>query len=135
MEATYVIPDEASWRILARDLVSKLRLGDRVALHGDLGVGKSTFVRACLAEWGWTDFVSSPSYPLMIEYELDDKKVIHMDAFRLKENQDFPVDPELLRQSISFVEWPEKTKLGPYQFEIYISETPEHSRIAKVICP
>jgi len=109
---------ESEWHKFAESIVPSLKLGDRIALYGDLGAGKTTFVRACLRAWGWMDVVASPSYPLMIEYELSHLKIIHIDAFRLLAHQSFPGDPSEWTNAIVFVEWPDRVALGPYTHEL-----------------
>jgi len=109
---------EEEWEAFAVAVVKNLKVGDRVALYGDLGAGKTSFVRACLRAWGWSDVVASPSYPLMIEYEISGLKIIHIDAFRLQPGQLFPGDPSEWGTSIVFVEWPDRVQLGPYTHEL-----------------
>ncbi len=64
--------------------------------------------------------MASPSYPLMIEYEFLDFRVIHIDAFRLQAGQAFPGDPTEWVNGIVFVEWPERVSLAPYTHELRI---------------
>lgn len=85
-----------------------------VALSGDLGSGKTAFVKAVAKTLGVTETVSSPTFVIMKYYQLktiDYRLLIHIDAYRLKNGA------ELLRlrfdellddpQNIIFIEWPE----------------------------
>lgn len=100
----------------AKQLSDRLRPGDAVALIGEMGVGKTTLVRAVMKAWGYEDPVVSPTYPIVVEYELNSKAVphvIHIDGYRLEPHQPLPFDPFewKSRPSIVFVEWPERLNL------------------------
>ncbi len=61
-----------------------LRPGDVLALEGDIGGGKTTFVQGLVAGWGAAERVSSPTFVLVNVYHRDDgARLYHMDAYRL----------------------------------------------------
>lgn len=104
-----VLNSEADTEVLARDLAKILRPGESIGLSGDLGAGKTTFVRYVIGAMGGdVQEVSSPSYTLQHEYKLPaDLLVEHWDLYRLRDL------PEELREptsssSIRFLEWPER---------------------------
>jgi tRNA threonylcarbamoyladenosine biosynthesis protein TsaE len=121
----------------AKTLAAELKPGDGVALFGDLGAGKTALVRSILKEWGYEEPVVSPTYPILVEYEIPKshthpaRLVVHVDAYRLEEHHALPFDPHewKLRSAIVFVEWPEKIKLPKDLFtlslKIEISPTGE----------
>jgi tRNA threonylcarbamoyladenosine biosynthesis protein TsaE len=82
-----------------------------LALHGDLGVGKTTLVQGLAEGLGVTAPVTSPTFNLFTLYEGRDRRLIHLDAYRLEDAagldalmlEDFLVSPWLLA-----VEWPER---------------------------
>lgn len=93
---------------LARQLLSHLGDAQTVALCGQLGSGKTTFVKALMAEMGLTGGVSSPTFVLQHEYQTGGGKVVeHWDLYRLKE-----LPPELSEPPadghIRLIEWAEK---------------------------
>lgn len=58
-----------------------------MALHGDLGVGKTTFMQTLARALGVTDYVTSPTFVIMKRYDVDDtvwKTLIHIDAYRVE---------------------------------------------------
>ena len=81
-----------------------------VHLNGNLGAGKTTLVRGILRSLNWTDVVTSPSYTLCEEYEIDGKLLLHVDLYRINSIEDVEVlnlDRTIAMQKIIFIEWPE----------------------------
>ena len=72
---------------LARRMGSNLRPGSVIALVGELGAGKTTFVQALAEALGVIELaqVVSPSYALMNEYPAEGPPLVHIDLFRLDE--------------------------------------------------
>ncbi|MCF6251427.1 MAG: tRNA (adenosine(37)-N6)-threonylcarbamoyltransferase complex ATPase subunit type 1 TsaE [Methylococcaceae bacterium] len=93
------------WRILPKKCL--------VFLKGDLGAGKTTLTRGLLRAAGYKKTVKSPTYTLVEEYEMSDRKVFHFDLYRIKDPQELEwigIHDYLEQQSICFVEWPELGK-------------------------
>ena len=91
-------------------LAGLLRAGDLVLLRGELGVGKTTLVRAVARELGVEGPVTSPTFTVAQRYRGRGVEVAHMDAYRL-EGPDAE-EAELLADAvagdaIAFVEWPD----------------------------
>ena len=81
-----------------------------VHLNGNLGAGKTTLVRGILQSLNWTDVVTSPSYTLCEEYEIDGRLLLHVDLYRINSIEDVEVlnlDRMIAMQKIIFIEWPE----------------------------
>jgi len=81
-----------------------------VHLNGNLGAGKTTIVRGILRSLNWTDVVTSPSYTLCEEYEIDGRLLLHVDLYRINSIEDVEVlnlDRTIAMQKIIFIEWPE----------------------------
>jgi tRNA threonylcarbamoyladenosine biosynthesis protein TsaE len=81
-----------------------------VHLNGNLGAGKTTLVRGILQYLNWTDVVTSPSYTLCEEYEIDGRLLLHVDLYRINSIEDVEVlnlDRKIAMQKIIFIEWPE----------------------------
>jgi tRNA threonylcarbamoyl adenosine modification protein YjeE len=105
----FVLATERDTATLARELSRIVRPGESIGLSGDLGAGKTTFVRHLIdAMGGNMEEVTSPSYTLQHEYRLPSGLLVeHWDLYRLREL------PEDLREpanssSIRLLEWPER---------------------------
>jgi tRNA threonylcarbamoyladenosine biosynthesis protein TsaE len=99
-------PDETE--ALAAQLAAHLRLGDVVTISGELGAGKTTFVRGAARALGVTGPVSSPTFTIGHRYEAP-TPVAHLDLYRIA-----GLDPEewgdlepYFDGAVTFVEWPE----------------------------
>lgn len=97
--------------LLAQGLAPLLRVGDLIALKGDLGVGKTTFARALIFALGAPDTeVPSPSYTLVQNYQGIAVDIWHFDLYRLKspkEALELGID-EAIHDGIVLIEWPER---------------------------
>ena len=100
----------AETEALAARLAATLRPGDVVLVSGDLGAGKTTFVRGACRALGVTGPVTSPTFTLAQRYAGAETGVSHLDLYRLADLA--AEDPALLAgeltgERIAFVEWPE----------------------------
>jgi len=122
------IASEPQMRLLAELVATKTTAGDTIALHGDLGVGKTTFsrylIRALLSDDNAE--VPSPTFTLLQTYETARFEVRHFDLYRLS-------SPDELQEldfedhdgtSLTLVEWPERAQgwLSSPRFDITISD-------------
>jgi len=82
-----------------------------IALRGDLGAGKTTFVGGVLNAMGFTGPVRSPTYTLVEPYEAATRTLYHLDLYRLAEPRDVEalgVRDLLTVDAVLLVEWPER---------------------------
>lgn len=110
---------------------------ERVLLfYGEMGAGKTTFIRAICKELGVTSTVSSPTFALVNEYESPLGPVFHFDCYRLKNVQeayDIGLEGYLDSGDYCLVEWPEKIEelLPGKHIKVFI-EADENSRKIKL---
>ena len=93
---------------LARCIVGVVRPGDCVVLSGDLGAGKTTFVKSAVAALGIDEAVTSPTFTLVHRYGDERRSVVHADLYRLErtgELEDLGLDEAREDGAILFVEW------------------------------
>ena len=114
------ISSENQTKELAIKVLKKLKPSDIVFLYGEIGVGKTTFIKYLINEFKKLNKlelteVTSPTFNLMNEYQIDQLKINHYDLFRLKSTQEIKnLDLfEDISNSITFVEWPEIIKKKP----------------------
>ncbi len=85
-----------------------------INLIGNLGAGKTTFVRGLIQELGFDEFVKSPTFTIVESYESDNLKVFHFDLYRIEDDNELQaigVEDYLTEENaITLVEWPEKSK-------------------------
>jgi tRNA threonylcarbamoyladenosine biosynthesis protein TsaE len=101
----------AQTEAIGAELAMTLQPGDVVLISGELGAGKTTFVRGAARALGVTDPVTSPTFTIGHRYAAEGEVafVAHVDLYRLGSLRD--EDPDLLADyigpdTISFVEWP-----------------------------
>jgi tRNA threonylcarbamoyladenosine biosynthesis protein TsaE len=81
--------------------------GDVAALYGDLGVGKTTFVKGIGRALRVTDSVTSPTFSIMAQYS-GIMNLVHIDAYRLDGSEYLEVLDYVQSPYVIVVEWPEK---------------------------
>lgn len=96
---------------IAEKLGAALPANSVLALHGDLGAGKTTFVKGLARGLGIHEMVTSPTFNIFTLHRGPEKVFVHMDAYRL-ENADqvegLMLDDFLIPPFYLAVEWPEK---------------------------
>ena len=112
------------------------QLGNRkvVALHGQMGAGKTTFVHALCDVKGVTSTVGSPTFSIINEYAYPAGQLFHIDLYRLKDEEEAiraGVEDCLYSGNICFVEWPERAEgiFPDDAVQLHISATGPETRI------
>lgn len=104
---------------------------------GEMGVGKTTLIKALVKALGSEDNVSSPTYSLVNEYLSNDKPIYHFDFYRInsiEEVYDMGFEDYLSQDAIILIEWPELIQpLWPEQFvRVDLSLNEEEKRKLKL---
>lgn len=101
----------AQTKKLAFKVAKKLKGGEILALYGDLGSGKTTFVQGLVTGFGIKDKVQSPTF-VFIRFYGNKPKIVHIDLYRitsLSELSDLGLEEFLGdKDTVSVIEWPEK---------------------------
>ena len=120
--AEYYSTSEQETEELGRRLAETLKGGAVVAMYGDLGAGKTAFVRGMARGLGLNCRVSSPTFTIVNEY-LGERELIHFDMYRLSgadELFDIGWEDYLSRGAVCAVEWSEKVEDAFYGDEIVV---------------
>ena len=99
---------------LAKKISKKLKPKDIIYLYGEMGVGKTTFVRYLINEFQKKNKlqiteVTSPTFNILCEYDINQIKINHYDLFRLKTKEEI-LNLDLfndISNTITFIEWPQ----------------------------
>ena len=97
-----------------------IKAGDIIFLYGEIGVGKTTFVRLFINNLETNNKIKnsevlSPTFNIVYDYDLGNLKILHYDLYRLKSYQDISQLGmfESENESIKIIEWPELIKPKP----------------------
>lgn len=107
-----VVRNLAETEQLAGRIAALLRVGDAVALAGDLGAGKTTLARAVLRALGVKGEVPSPSFTLVQEYETPSLKIAHLDFYRVARDSELNEIglEDALAGGAALIEWPDRAR-------------------------
>ena len=129
-----ILSSEKKTEELASQLSKRLKPGNIVFLYGEMGVGKTTFVRYLINKFQNNNNlklteVTSPTFNLLNEYQLNKIKINHYDLFRIKSNREIK-DLDLFENnnsSITLIEWPEIIEKKPKNLiELFFEYEKDH---------
>ncbi|PXX97801.1 tRNA (adenosine(37)-N6)-threonylcarbamoyltransferase complex ATPase subunit type 1 TsaE [Marinifilum breve] len=115
-------------------------VGDKriFAMHGAMGVGKTTFVKAICEEMGVQDTINSPTFAIVNEYHTAKENIIyHFDFYRIDDVQeayDFGYEDYFYSDAMCFIEWPEKIDsiLPNDTVEVHFTEESDGTRSIRI---
>jgi tRNA threonylcarbamoyladenosine biosynthesis protein TsaE len=111
MKATYTTQSPEETQKVAAELAGELKGGEEIALIGNLGAGKTTFVQGLAAALGSAAKVKSPTFTLMHVYPTAHpkiKRLVHIDYYRIQEQgaSDLGLDEYKTPDTVIVSEWP-----------------------------
>ena len=116
MTETLTTHSEEETAAAGRDLAPTLSAGDVLLLYGDLGAGKTAFVRGLAEGLGVSrDEVSSPTFTLIQEYRGGRLTLFHVDLYRIEDPREFDelgLD-QIAEQGVLAIEWAERLPEAP----------------------
>lgn len=100
---------EEALQDFAAKLAPHLQAGDVLLLQGDLGAGKTSFTKGLAKGLGITDYVKSPTFTIIREYQQGRLPLYHMDIYRLEDGgaEDLGLEEYFEGDGVSVVEWPQ----------------------------
>ena len=141
--STLDISSEETTKELAKELSNYLKGGEIIFLYGEMGVGKTTFVKYLVNQFQikknlQTSEVTSPTFNLLNEYDVGDLSIKHYDLFRLKDKSELKnLDIfEKNKNTITLIEWPQlinKAKLNKTIDLIFNYENEFNNRSVKIV--
>ena len=101
--------------------------GDVICLYGDLGVGKTVFVQALAKRLGVGEYVNSPTFNIVNEYNGKNFTVYHFDAYRIEDYEqifDVGYDEYVYSDAVSIIEWANNIEpvLPQNRYDVFISK-------------
>lgn len=109
------------------------------AFHGQMGAGKTTFIKAICEELGVEDVINSPTFAIINEYrsETTGELIYHFDFYRinkLSEAEDIGTEDYFYSGALCFIEWPKKIEdlLPGDVVEVTIKENPDGTRTVEI---
>ena len=130
------ISSEKKTEELAKKFQEKIKLGDVIFLHGEIGVGKTTFVRYLINHFQKINNlelteVTSPTFNILNEYEINKIQINHYDLYRLKDLEEL-ADLNLFSNNqnlITIIEWPQIINTKPKNLiEIFFKYDDDYSK-------
>ena len=118
-----------------------LKKGDTVALFGELGSGKTRFVKGICSGLGYFANITSPSFKIFNEYTTKSLKIFHFDFYRIQDDNeinDIGFEDYIYNDGICIIEWAERIikRLPPNRYDIFfklgISENIREIEIKKL---
>ncbi len=110
-----------------------------ILFYGEMGAGKTTFIKEICKKLGVTDTISSPTFSIVNEYLTSSGETIyHFDFYRLNDESealDIGVEEYFYSGNLCLIEWPEKINslLPDNAIKVYLSENTNDTRNIKII--
>ena len=117
--------------LLAENIESEKFPGMVICLNGELGSGKTVFVKGFAAALGADGNITSPTFTIVKEYNSGELPLNHMDVYRIEDNEDFGVEDYFNSDGICIIEWAEliEARLPEERLDITFKILDENTRV------
>ncbi|MCD7975745.1 MAG: tRNA (adenosine(37)-N6)-threonylcarbamoyltransferase complex ATPase subunit type 1 TsaE [Tannerellaceae bacterium] len=136
---TITIDNLQTIREAAKTFIANMEDRTVFAFHGQMGAGKTTFIKAICEELGVEDVINSPTFAIINEYrsETTGELIYHFDFYRinqLSEAEDIGTSDYFYSGALCFIEWPEKIEelLPGDVVDVNIQENPDGTRTVEM---
>ena len=127
--------------IFAKNFIKKLDKGSIICLKGELGAGKTTFARIIINNFfklkniKKPNSIKSPSFPILITYDLINLEIFHYDLYRIQSESELDQlsIEENFKNSITIIEWPEILIKKGLKYNYYLIELLIHNDYQRII--
>ena len=130
---TILLFNEQGEEVSALDILKKTEPRRVYAFDGQMGAGKTTFIKKLCEEMGTMDIVNSPTFAIVNVYDVEQPykgEVYHFDCYRLKdirEAMDFGAEEYLYSGNYCFIEWPEMIEALLPEDTVHIKIIPQEN--------
>ena len=125
-------------RAVARQFIEAVGQRRVIAFYGAMGAGKTTFIKALCQEMGVNDVITSPTFAIVNEYDVNDgSSIYHFDFYRIKridEVYDMGYEDYFYSGRLCLIEWPELIEelLPEDALRVSITQQPDGSRLIRL---
>lgn len=136
MNFKYISRSEKDTVNLAQNIESEKFPNMVICLDGELGSGKTVFVKGFAQALGIDDNITSPTFNIIKEYNTGELPLYHMDVYRLDEkNNDIGFDEYFNNGGVSIIEWSDiiKDHLPEERLQLNFKVTSENTRVIEII--
>ena len=132
-EEGLLVLNEQGEQVSALDILRQAAPHRVFAFDGQMGAGKTTFIKKLCEQMGTTDVVNSPTFAIVNVYDVEQPyrgEVYHFDCYRLKDIReaiDFGAEDYLYSGNYCFIEWPEMIEAILPEDTVYIRITPKEN--------
>ena len=132
MDYEYTSRSELDTMELAENIESEKFPGMIICLDGELGSGKTVFVKGFAKSLGISENITSPTFNIVKEYESGEMKLNHMDVYRLEETDETIAFNDYFKENaVTIIEWSEliEDKLPNERLDIKFKVIDENTRV------
>ena len=136
MDYKYTSRSEIDTMTLAQNIESEKFPNMVICLDGELGCGKTVFVKGFAKSLGIEDNITSPTFSLIKEYDSGELPLYHMDVYRLEDNlSDIGVTDYFNKGGVTIIEWSDiiKESLPEERLDIIFKFVDENTRVLSIV--